>query len=341
MIIISPSGNLYGSEQVLIDFLENSQEKYIVYVPVRSPLFNKLMSSKTHNIYPYNLKQLKLLYIKIFFRLLFNKKQNIYINEAGHIRYIKLFARFFTYKNFFVHIRIIEDTNKKRLGTLPVNIKLITVSDFMKSKLDGYKCEMLYDPYPFSENNFNNNTVNNPFRIGIVGRITKTKGFDLIESFISEINKSTYKEDFCFNFYGDINDDAKNSFNNLLSNNLNLEYHGFVADKNKIYKNIDILLHFNTNESLGRIILEALDFNKPFICSNGGGTGEIVKLLELNESGISFGLDNWQSELLRKLIDIKNNYKHYVDLVKQAKLRAKNIFSVHNYVNKLERFFAV
>lgn len=46
--------------------------------------------------------------------------------------------------------------------------------------------------------------------------------------------------------------------------NINCKFHGFVNDKKQIYQSIDILLHFNKVEPLGRIVMEALDFGIPF-----------------------------------------------------------------------------
>lgn len=339
MIIISPSGNLYGSEQVLIDFLENSLETYTVYAPKKSLLFNKLKSSNKHLIFNYNQKYLKLFYIKILFKLLLNGKETVYINEAGHIKYIKLLAKFFKSKNFFVHLRIIEDTNKTRLGFLSENIKLITVSDFMKKNLNGYACKMIYDPYPFSDNKNILYELSGAINLGIVGRITNTKGFNFIETFINKINQTDISEKFMFHFYGTISNDANMSFGKLLEKYSNITFHGFISEKSKIYNNIDVLLHFNQKEPLGRIILEALDYNKPFICSNSGGTGEIVNLLELEYLGIDFNQNYWSEVLLSKINELKNNYNKYVNKIAEAKLKAKNIFSVIDYVNNLESIF--
>lgn len=49
--------------------------------------------------------------------------------------------------------------------------------------------------------------------------------------------------------------------------NINCKFHGFVNDKKQIYQSIDVLLHFNKVEALGRIVMEALDFGIPFSVS--------------------------------------------------------------------------
>lgn len=338
MVIISPSGNLYGSEQVLIDYLESSNQNHTVYVPKKSLLLTRLQPLNKHNIKTYDVKRLKFLYIIILFKLLFNKSE-LYINEAGHIRYIKLLAKIFKHKNFFVHIRIIEDTKETRLSILPSNIILITVSNFMLYNLQSYKCVMLYDPYPFIDKEIIRNIKTDNFRIGIVGRITKTKGFYLIEKFIEKVNSTTNSEAYNFIFFGSISADVKKSFEQLSAKNNNVIYQGFIAEKEEIYNNIDLLLHFNSNEPLGRIILEAIDFHKPFICSSEGGTGEITELVGLKEFTINFFTDDWEEILFKKIDSIKNNYQFFVEKVSEAKLIAKSIFSTVQYVNKLESIF--
>lgn len=339
MIIVSPSGNLYGSEQVLIDYLQTSKQSNSVYVPKKSLLLKKLKSLNQHKISEYNVNGLKFLYINILFQLSLNKSHKLYINEGGHIRYVKLLAKILKHKKIFVHIRILEDAKKNRLGNLPSNIKLITVSNFMLHNLRSYKCFMIYDPYPFADKEINLSIQSDKFSIGIVGRITKTKGYYLIEKFIKKIN-STYKSQrLNFIFFGNVSDDVKNSFEKLRAKYHNVIYNGFIAEKDAIYNNLDILLHFNSNESLGRIILESIDYNKPFICSAEGGTGEIAKLVGLEELTINFYNINWQEELVYKIEGLINNYKFYASKVREAKLKARNIFSINNYVSKLESIF--
>ncbi|HMN25897.1 MAG TPA: glycosyltransferase [Ignavibacteriaceae bacterium] len=338
MIIISPSGNLYGSEKVLIDYLEKTNLKHLVFVPSKSILFNYLTSKDNkHKIRAYNPVNLKILYLFIAVKLLLKKSNAVYINEAGHIRYLKLLARLFKKAKFFAHVRILEDTNTERLGKLPVNLKLITVSDFMLKNLKNYYCKRVYDPYPFTSRTLPKLNGDNKIRFGVVGRITKTKGFDEIKKLI--LSNLFRNLNFSFNFYGSVTPEVEKEFIDLIKRLSNVKHHGFVHNKDEIYNNIELLLHFNSNESLGRIILEAIDFNKPFVCSNEGGTGEIVKLLQLEELTIDFTKDKWIDDFITLTDKIIEHYDFYVNKISNAKEKAKIIFDLNNYVKEIEDIF--
>ena len=45
---------------------------------------------------------------------------------------------------------------------------------------------------------------------------------------------------------------------------------------NDIYSKIDLVLHLNIHEPLGRIFFEALDYGIPFVGFRSGGIGEIA-----------------------------------------------------------------
>lgn len=86
-IIISPSGNLYGSEQVLIDYLVQTKNNYTVYVPKSSVLESELHQLNTHHsIRSFNSKILQLFYFKFFVLLLFGlnrKMSSLYLHKVS------------------------------------------------------------------------------------------------------------------------------------------------------------------------------------------------------------------------------------------------------------------
>ena len=106
-IIVSPSGNLYGSENVLFDFLEGSRRGYKIFAPAKSPFYKRLKIAR------YNVNGFKivgLLYLRIFINLLFFKR-NLLLNEAGYLRYVKVLSSFFPNRKFVIIVRILEDCN--------------------------------------------------------------------------------------------------------------------------------------------------------------------------------------------------------------------------------------
>ena len=268
-IIISPSGNLYGSEQVLIDYLQSGNSKHKVYVPAKSLLFNFL--SKI-NIKYSNYSNLWFLYLFVFIDLLFRSYSTVYLNEAGHSKYISYLAVIFKNKKFVIHIRLLEDCNSNRypLGHLS-NITFVTVSEFISNNFP-YPSKVIHDGYNFTKNNNWVSEIDNTIKIGIIGRITKSKGFD---EFISLFNHISHL-DVEFHFFGDVSSDVEliSSMNDI-QNAHKIMFHGFVESKDLIYSNINLVLHLNKQESLGRIFFEALDYGIPLIGFHKGGIGEI------------------------------------------------------------------
>lgn len=82
--------------------------------------------------------------------------------------------------------------------------------------------------------------------------------------------------------------------------NVKCVFHGFISQKQLIYSNIDILVHFNKSEPLGRILMEALDFGIPFVGYNLGGVGEMAYLFGVSHYMIPYE-DNWPQILQEKL----------------------------------------
>lgn len=341
-VIISPSGNLYGSEQVLIDYLLHTKNNYTIYAPKSSVLESELQKLNTyHTIRSFNSKRLQCFYFKLLVLSLFGLIKKVYWNESGHIRYAKMFANIFRNKSFYIHIRIIEDTKVERLGKIPNNLNLLTISDYMFDLLStNYNVIKIYDPFIFDEKQLSGDLKNGKIRIGIVGRITKTKGLNYLNNFLLKLEDEN-NFDYEFHFFGHPNtDDEEVEKLNIIASRklLRINFLGFVTDKKIIYQNIDILLHLSTQESLGRIIFEAISYNKPFIVSDQGGCAEIAKKLHLNDFIIKFDIaGKWANDLNLLIEKIKNNYSYYVAKVMISKNKALKIYSIEKYTSFIDK----
>lgn len=333
-IIISPSGNLYGSENVLFDFLKGSSHKYDVYVPENSDFFVKL-KEENYNVYGYN--NLKLLYIRIFVRMLFTRK-NLFLNEAGHITYIKILAKLLKKKRFVVVVRLLEDCNKK-INILPNNITLIAVSNYIKKQIvSNCKVIVVHDPYQLK--NISTKSIrkeqSGQIVVGVVGRIVETKGIGILPELFGELSVFKRKE-INLNLYGtfDKNSEWFNGFKNRLDDIEGLSYSivGFIADQEQIYNNCDLILHLNKVEAFGRIIFEAVDHNVPFLCFAKGGAGELAELLNLSNLAIPN-----ENMLVSKLNTINK-----IELVndtnfQEAKAIITREFGWNRYARNIEEF---
>lgn len=340
ILVISPSGNLYGSEQVLLDYLKSTKLHFDVMIPVKSKFLEEAKKVVFgHRILNFNDKQLKIFYLQVFFKLLIGKYNTVYINEAGHSKYILLLARIFRSKQFVIHVRIAEDTNISRWKNISdKNIRLISISKTISEKLQ-FKSTLLYDLYFFS----NEYKINTSYRngeitkIGIIGRVTFTKGLLELEKLVDYITQNNLEGLYTFIMYGDITVDLESKpVIKKLKNNKAIEFRGFVASKKDIYNEIDIVLHLSKMEPLGRIFLEAIDEGKPFIGFNCAGIGEIGQLTGLDELLCNPVNDNFPKEMVIKLEKIRNSYQEYSEKVIAKKKIAAEIFSVSAYTTQMD-----
>src|SRR5690349_42433 len=99
-------------------------------VPANSDLEKTLIEAAgSYTIKTYDTANIRMLYAKLFFLLLFRKYKSVYINEAGHVKYILIFAKWFSSIQFTVHVRVTEDTAENRWKMIkdrfPGNLKVI------------------------------------------------------------------------------------------------------------------------------------------------------------------------------------------------------------------------
>lgn len=338
-IIVSPSGQLYGSENVLFDFLIGSASTYEVYVPANSAFYQKL---KNNDFNPKGYKNLKWLYLKIFLKILFFHK-SLYLNEAGHISYVKFIARFLpSSRKFVVSIRLVEDCNKK-LIQIPINVVLISVSNFIKDQIETTAIvKTIYDPYKISalQETKIKSFANQILKVGIVGRITESKGV----LNILPIMKSMENEQRKFlklKFFGtyDENDSWLRKFKTELDSIENCQYYfeGFEKDKSKLYDQIDLLLHLNKEEPLGRILFEAIEGNVAFLCFNKGGIGELCSALGLEEFTV---LDNpdWAESFASRISIFTELKKENITTYDNAVKIIEEKFNPDFYASRIEKF---
>ena len=90
-IIVSPSGNLYGSEKVLLDFLATAEEDYEIYLP--EGRLRRRIAGQLPQVRLRVFSRVQLLYPELFLRMIFSSRRFLYCNEGGHIRRIGLLAR--------------------------------------------------------------------------------------------------------------------------------------------------------------------------------------------------------------------------------------------------------
>lgn len=338
-LIISPSGNFYGSEQVLYNFLCNTNKNYCVYVPESSLFKEKLEALKKHQIKGF--QSIKKLYFKIAFLFATKKYTTLYINEGGHIKYAKLIAQLFFMNKVIVHLRLVEDCDEDRIGKLPKNLKLISISNYISSLLSNYQHVQIYDPIDTKNIRRQTKTQTNASKsISIIGRISTSKGIDNYEQFFRFIQNTKPDLPVLFHFFGDVvNSEPKavtfyQSFNNYSTPKI--KFSGFVKNQELIYASTAIVLHLNPNEPLGRIGLESWAREIPFICFNKGGAGEINKIVGALNYTVNY-TKGWEQELLQLIENVL--FHKNENALKAINKQLKVHFDVDKYVKALEAQF--
>lgn len=341
--IVSPSGNFYGSEQVLYDFLSCTHNNYHIYLP-SGLLYNKLKELGKHSLHTYG--SLKLLYVKLAIMLFVGKYDGIYINEGGHVKYVNILADLFPHKHFFVHIRLLEDTYGSRLGQERKNVSYVSVSEYITGEVkrnSGLRCCStlidIYNPISGFDGMKGIKLHDGTLRVGIIGRVTVTKGLHDISTFCDYCEKHPMPFGIEFHFFGGLDSHLPEvgSFVERAKSYRHIKciFHGFVSDKPQIYSSSDLLLHFNRVESLGRIIMEALDFGIPFIGFKDGGIGELARNYGVEKFMVEYGND-WEERLQNKIINLVANNESIVADYGNAKALMKELCSPATYTQHLE-----
>jgi hypothetical protein len=336
--IISPSGNFYGSEQVLFDYLKSTELRFKVLAPQRSKFLSILKKLQDqHEVC--NFKNVYFLYSRLFLELLLGRISALYSNEGGHINWLLVLARIFPKANIIVHIRILEDIARIP-ANLPSNIKIVTISNFMMELIDKRYCPILiYDPFTFSKIDGIRNRANKPLRIGIIGRISFNKGLNEIYNLVKSISigDELNSKDVNFLFFGaeSIDHKSQSIINKLKELDKKICYfHGFV-DNNEIYQNIDVVLHLAKKEPLGRIFFEALNSEIPIVGFKSGGIGELGKITKLEDNLVNCENDDWIQQIIEIIKNINYDYNGNIKKVSNSKESYKNYFSQKIYTLKL------
>ena len=348
VLLIEPSGGLAGSERVFFDIVKKLKDNKNIEIGVFLPegeLYSMIKNLKIKNIYPYGINNLhkrtfimKLLNLLLMLLTIIRFKPDIvHINQGGIYKHTGLLCKFLNIPQI-VHIRIIEDAMKIKPEDIgKYNIKrIIAISHYTASFLQsGLKSitDIVYDPYiPTSVNTIKHGDCK---IVGNIGRICRTKKQHLFV----EAGKVALKEypHLEFHLYGGIDEvDYFNHLKDIAGNhwNKNIMYMGFKEPK-QIYKEIDLLVHTCDTETLGRVIIEGIDYGIPFIVPDNGGAYEISRIAG---AGIHFK-SNDVYDLAKKFIRTLRNYDRLIIDTKKARDKIKDVFSIERYENYIVNLY--
>lgn len=338
VITISPSGNLYGSENVLFDYLSTTELNHIVFVPKNSSFEQKLKSQKwNHRIKSFNPRRLKLFYAYLILFILISRIKSVYVNEGGHYRWIKFLAKLLPSIKYTVHLRMIYDAKIERIGyKIPKNVRLVAISKYVAEALTNFeiKVDIVYDGFKLINQNPTNSKRDKVLKIGIIGRVSTDKGINKFYQLINELELRSLMNQFEFHFYGSnrlANEDL-NLFNSFQKQYSNIKFRGF-ENPDKIYKEIHAVLHFNMEEGLGRVFLESIASGIPFIGYDSAGISEVGKIL--NQENLLIDPDDNIEKMVNLLIKTSTNYETICQTINLCQKKL-NTFDINEYSQRID-----
>ena len=98
---------------------------------------------------------------------------------------------------------------------------------------------------------------------------------------------------------------------------------------------MDLLIHLNKKEPLGRIIFEAVNYNTPILLFKAGGAGELANLLGLKNFTID-DLPGWETVFRKKILDSSNKWESNCKEMETARNIIQKNFTPEDYAIKIE-----
>jgi len=318
ILIIEPSGNLYGSEMVLLDIITNvSPDKYdfTILLPSEKPFTKLLKEHGFKTIEHLNINSLAKKIISYFrlIHIVLNKKPDlIFVNQAGIQKIVSLIS-------FFSKTPIVSEVSTLEDGLLvnsfpdkyykPVR-SFICNSNFIADNLQvpKEKKSILYYGYQWKGLNPKVSNNINPFKIVLLGRISESKGHFILVDAIKHLAVNRPDINIKVYFVGDApTEKILTSIKKIISDyNLTdkFVFRGFKTDINKELNGMNAMVIPSIHEPFGRIFCETAEAKLPCIVADTGGLGELSKRFNL---GITFkGTD--AEDLSNKIAYTFDNY---------------------------------
>lgn len=137
------------------------------------------------------------------------------------------------------------------------------------------KTKGIYPPSFQKKNLYKKYQKKNFFNLLTIGRLSQEKGYDTLISIISEINFKNYK----LTIVGD--GPEKENLKKLVARKKLKKKVFFLGEKKNVnyyFKNSDLFINNSLFEGFPNVVVEALSFGVPVMCSNShGGIGEILR----------------------------------------------------------------
>lgn len=297
ILVIEPSGKLYGSEMVLFDIIKNcNPEKYnfTIILPTDSPFCKVLKENHYKYIDILNISSRfeKLWsYFKLFNQVQKLKPDLIFVNQAGIQKIISIIAN-------KLQIPVVSEVSTLEDGQLvnafhkkllnPVK-SFICNSEFIANQLQvpTYKKSILYYGYEWKNLTPPVPDTTNPFKLALLGRISESKGHFLLVESVKYLKQNRPDINIEIHFIGDAPSLSieKSIKENIENNQMQSLFHfkGFDTNINKALSGMNMMIIPSIQEPFGRIFCESAEANLPCIVADTGGLGELSIRFNLGE----------------------------------------------------------
>lgn len=301
------------------------------------------------------------LYVKVFWMLLVFRPDKLYftasVSSVAFYRDLLISTlwkgySFFTSLDIYYHYHTkgidkfvsSSSRNLKLTNFFVNNVNMILLSPLLEKdlkKLNTYK-NILFLPNgvkdSMADEDFENYLVSKYKTIDTVqvlylAHMMKDKGY--VEAL--ELVNYTKEKNIHYHFAGSWKDESskKEFFDYIKKNNLekNITYHGFVSgeEKDKLFKNANILLYPSKNDAFPLTLLESFSYGVPIVTTNEGSISFIVD----DKSGIV--IDNLN--ILEKAFDEALEKYINIDSARYCRKRYLKNFSLEQFEENLIRMF--
>lgn len=356
VMALDPAGNLWGSERVLIDFLQEiprHQVNMALCCPKGTAL-QKCISGSQIQVYPYFTAELHKLgrhnrliaAAGLLKACLDHKSQAIYVNQAGATK-IALLVGLLLKIPVLPHVRLLEDV--KYLEALNPSASRVpyifavshSISNSFKSKHLKSRVQTFYDAYTPS--------VSTPYptpmrelkpRFCCAARLVPGKRQDLIiraagilvrngvNLHVDLYGAGIAGESFEYDLRTLLNDEGVNGYVKLV---------GFDKDVEAKLSSYNSLVAPSDNEPLGRSILEAWNAGiLPIVYSGSGGSAEIVTR---SGGGITYDEQTPEALAAAMMVSVQLGNNEYAKMVDRGREWTRQNCSAETYTNSLLSVF--
>ena len=298
VLILEPSGLMFGSERALLDLLPPLRGKWDVTVCCPPGLFAEAAAGagvavwERFTPYLHQKGRLARLRAAFSFRRIVRELHPdlIHVNQAGAAR-IAAFAAGSRIP-LVIHSRLFDDHEYLRERGLEKRAcAIIYVSEAMKTEASKSLCTpnlfRLYDSYAPTCDGQSTHTLGRPLLC--IGRLGKVKGQDLILGALAELKRRGVRAD--VSFLGSAERDSRygdelKEMARRLGIESRVRWLGFRENVFFDLRDTAALLAPSEKEPLGRVIFEAWDAGTvPVVWRGSGGAAEVV---EASGGGIMF-----------------------------------------------------